>query len=178
VYDNRVIRFIMILGIMNGALFFLGIAGSFNLLTIPLAALCVFIIEKSVSAFGNLLSGWIPGRPDHYAQFSADLQKIKYSKRIGHFDEALSLVNELLYQEPDFPEALFLKAHILWEGFGNAEASKGYLKRIQQLVPEDETLHQWASNYYDEMTSGMEGRQTTKPADENKRLKTLKKKKD
>jgi tetratricopeptide (TPR) repeat protein len=171
-YDNRVIRFIMILGIMNGALLTISIwSGAFsvflNLLTIPLAALCVFIIEKSGSAFGNLLSGWIPGRPDHYAQFSADLQKIKYSKRIGHFDEALSLVNELLYQAPDFPEALFLKAHILWEGFGNAEASKGYLKKIQQLVPEDETLHQWASNYYDEMTSGMEGRQTTKAADEN-----------
>lgn len=171
-YDNRVIRFIMILGIMNGALLTISIwSGAFSvylhLLTIPLAALCVFIIEKSGSAFGNLLSGWIPGRPDHYAQFSADLQKIKYSKRIGHFDEALRLVNELLYQAPDFPEALFLKAHILWEGFGNAEASKGYLKKIQQLVPEDETLHQWASNYYDEMTSGMESRQTTLPPDEN-----------
>jgi len=171
-YDNRVIRFLMILGIMNGALFTIGaFTGAFsvflNLLTIPLAALCVFIIEKSGSAFGNLLSGWIPGRPDHYAQFSADLQKIKYSKRIGHFDEALHLVNELLYKAPDFPDALFLKAHILWEGFGNAEASRGYLKRIQQLVPEDETLHQWASSYYDEMTNGMDGRHTTKPADEN-----------
>ena len=77
---------------------------------------------------------------------------------MGHFDDALHLVNELLHQDPDFPDALFLKAHIMWEGFRNGEASKGILKRIKQLVPEDEPLHRWASNYYDEVANGMKSR--------------------
>lgn len=171
-YDNRVIRFIMILGIMNGALLTIGIwSGAFSvylhLFTIPLAALCIFIIERLGSSFGSLLSGWTPGRHDHREQFSADLAKINYSKRMGHFDDALRLVNELLHQDPDFPDALFVKAHIMWEGYGNAEAAKGYLKRIKQLIPEDETLHQWALNYYDEMTNRMKSRQTPLPPDVN-----------
>jgi hypothetical protein len=33
--------------------------------------------------------------------------------------------------------------------------AKEYLKKVMQVVPKDETLHRWASSYYDEVT-GME----------------------
>jgi tetratricopeptide (TPR) repeat protein len=104
---------------------------------------------------GSIFSGWTPGKVDYREQLLGDLEKIKYSKRTGHFDDALRLVNELLHREPDFPDAMYLKAHILWEGFENAEAAKAYLKKVKELVPKNEPLHQWASSYYDEVTSGM-----------------------
>jgi len=74
---------------------------------------------------------------------------------MGHFDDALSLVNELLCRDPELPDALFLKAKILWEGFGNGGAAKGYLKKIKQIIPEDENIHRWASGYYDEIAKEM-----------------------
>jgi len=163
-YYPAIIRFVGILGILNGALLTMGIwtgvsSVYLHLFTIPFSALCLFLIEKTGSSLGSIMSGWNPGRADYREQFSAELEKIKYSKRMEHFDDALRLVNELLHKDPDFPDALFLKAHILWEGFGNSEASKGILKRVKQLVPEDETLHRWASIYYDEVDKRMKDRQ-------------------
>jgi hypothetical protein len=77
-------------------------------------------------------------------QLSADLDKIKFFKREARFDEALRLANEILATEPDFPEVLFLKAQILWEGFNNGEGAKQNLKRVLILAAEDEPLHRWA----------------------------------
>ena len=141
---------------MNGALLTIGIwTGAFSLMlhlfTIPLAICCIYIADKLGAMIGSGLSGWIPGKSDPRERLSADLEKIKYSKRMGHFDEALRLVNELLHQNKDYPETLFLKAQILWEGFGNAEAAKGYLEQVRKLTPEGEALHRWASGYLEEM---------------------------
>lgn len=156
-FNPRAIRFFMILVSINGALLMIGIfTGIFSFflffLTIPLSALGLLVIEKTGSFLGNILSAWTPGRVDYYDQFAADLQKSRYSKRMGHFDEALRIVNDVLHRVPDFPDALLLKAHIMWEGFGNAEASKAYLKRVKELVPKGEPLHQWASGYHDDVT--------------------------
>ena len=155
-WNPRLIRFLMALCLMNGALLTIGIwTGAFSLIihlfTIPLAICIIFIVEKLGNMIGSGLSGWISGQSDPRERFSADLEKIKYSKRMGQFDEALHLVNELLRQEQNFPEALFLKAQILWEGFGNAESAKGYFERVRKLVPEGEALHRWASGYLDKM---------------------------
>ena len=54
-------------------------------------------------------------------RFSCEINKIKYSKREGRFDQALQMVNNLLHQYPDFPEAMLLKAQILWVGYGKAD---------------------------------------------------------
>ena len=117
-WNPRLIRFLMALCLMNGALLTIGIwTGAFSLIihlfTIPLAICIIFIVEKLGNIIGSGLSGWISARSNPHERFSADLEKIKYSKRMGQFDEALHLVNELLHQDQHFPEALFLKAQIL-----------------------------------------------------------------
>ena len=155
--NPRNIRFLMVLAILNSALFAIfsytrAFSVYLHLSTIPLSVLIIVIIEKLSSFFGGAaLSGWTPGLQDPRDQFAADLEKIKECKRTGHFPEALRLANNILRQDPEFPDALYLKATILWEGFGNAEGAKGCLNMMKRNVPKNETLYRWASTYYDEI---------------------------
>jgi tetratricopeptide (TPR) repeat protein len=157
VANPRNIRFFMVLAILNSALLAIfshtrAFSVYLHLSTIPLSVLIIVIIEKLGSFFGGAaLSGWTPGLQDPRDQFAADLEKIRECKRTRHFPEALRLANNILRQDPEFPDALYLKATILWEGFGNAEGAKAHLKKIKEEVPENETLYRWACSYYDEI---------------------------
>ena len=84
-------------------------------------------------------------------RFASELDKIRFHKRKGDFDRALSLVNSALEKEEEFPEALYLKARILWEGYGNRSAAVSYLEKAMQLVGVGEPLHHWASGYLSDM---------------------------
>ena len=110
----------------------------------PLAAgLSSRIGERSV----DLLYGLGQRRLLLKQRLAGELDKIRYSKRQKEFDKALSQVNDVLAREPDFPEALFLKAQILCEGFGNVAAAERHLEKVMQLVNEKEPLHQWVLSY-------------------------------
>ena len=155
-------RFLMFYGIILGALLTLGIwAGGrlftfkhvllFSIGAIPLSILFIYALEKFGSGLGGLLSGWSSRRPTTRETLAADLDKARYSKREGRFQEALTIIDGVLDKDPNFPDALFFKSQILWKGFGNAGVTKECLKKVMQLVPKDETLHRWASSYYDEV---------------------------
>ena len=103
--------------------------------------------ERSVSGLYGL------NRADLTSQerSAGELDKIRFHKREGDFDRALSLVNKVLEKEEEFPEALYLKAQILWEGFGNRSAAASYLERTMQLAGEGEPLYRWASGYLSDM---------------------------
>jgi hypothetical protein len=69
------------------------------------------------------------------------------------YDQALKTVNNILKRDPEFTEALFIKAQILWDGFENSAAAKANLKKITEIkIDKDESIHRWASNLYDELT--------------------------
>ena len=161
-----IVRFLMFYVIILGALLALRIWNRgvlftfkdvmiFSLWVMPLCALMVYVVEKFGSGLGRFLSGWSSRRLTTRETLAADLDKARYNKREGRFQEALTIINGVLDKDPNFPDALFLKAQILWKGFGNAGVAKECLKKVMQLVPKDETLHRWASSYYDEVT-GME----------------------
>jgi hypothetical protein len=86
-------------------------------------------------------------------RFAGELDKVRFHKREGEFDRALSLVNKILEKEQEFPEALYLKAQILWEGFENRSAATRYLEKTMQLAGEGESLYRWASGYLSDMDS-------------------------
>lgn len=165
--DPKMIRFFVVLAILNSALLAIfsytrAFSVYLHLSTIPLSVLVIVIIEKLGSFFGgSVLSGWTPGRQDPRDQFAADLEKIRECKRTSHFTEALRLANHILRQDPEFPDALYLKATILWEGFGNMEGAKGCLKKIKEKVPKNETLYRWASSYYDEIMEAADTQKNT-----------------
>ena len=114
---------------------------------IPLSILCTFIIEKVGGGLGGILVWGTSGSFNPKDLFRGEIHKIKYRKRMGQFEQALQMVNNLLHQDADNSEAMLLKAQILWEGFGNAPTAKGCLNRIRELAPEDDKFHRWATSY-------------------------------
>jgi hypothetical protein len=95
-------------------------------------------------------------------QLTADLDQARYHKMQNEFQQALQTVNVVLEQDPDFPDALFLKAQVLWDGFKNSAGAKRYLTKVMKVVSnKDEPIHHWASSYFDELT-GMERRKQTR----------------
>ena len=90
------------------------------------------------------LPSWWTGR---YTR-SADTRASSPAARAGQA-VALATAHNREYQTQR--EALYLKAQILWEGFGNYEQTMNYLDKVLQLVDEQEGLYRWASTYYDEV---------------------------
>lgn len=81
------------------------------------------------------------------------LASVRHFKMQARYDRALSAVNEVIKDDPDFPDALFLKATILWEGFGNSGAAKEYLVKVMKQVEDrEESLHRWSRSLFDELT--------------------------
>ena len=56
---------------------------------------------------------------------------------------------------PKYPEALFLKAQILWEGYADYSGAKACLQQVLQLKnagnEKDETIRRWSENMLKEM---------------------------
>lgn len=120
----------------------------------PIMALIVMvIIEKTGDTISHSFYGGRKAAWSLKEQLAGDLEKIRFSKRQGRFDEALALANDLLKHLPHDPEALLLKAQILHEVFGYGESAKKCLEIIIKEVPASEPLHRWASSYYEEISS-------------------------
>jgi len=85
-------------------------------------------------------------------QLAGDLNVVRHHKLFNRFDEALIKLENVLARDPDFPEALFLKAQILREGFEDREAAKACLLKIIKVEPDQEApFHRWAMDYYREL---------------------------
>ncbi len=120
----------------------------FTLCAVPLCVLYSYTIERIGSGFGGILSGWISKKTDLREQLSADLAKARFSKGKGQFREAIIIISEVLEKDPDFAEALLLKAQILWEGFENKALALENLDKVMRLVKDDDPIYRWALNYY------------------------------
>jgi hypothetical protein len=118
-----------------------------------MAVIAMFIIKKTGGFIPRIFFGGRKAAWSVKDQLAGDLERIRFSKRQGRFHEAHVLVNGFLKHLPHDPEALFLKAQILHEGFGNCESAKKCLEIIIKEVPASETLHRWASSYYEGITS-------------------------
>ena len=82
-------------------------------------------------------------------RLAGDLNVVRYHKLCSRFDEALIKIEDVLAQDPEFSEALFLKAQILWEGFEDARAAKECLLKIIRVEPDTRAVfHRWALNLY------------------------------
>jgi tetratricopeptide (TPR) repeat protein len=96
-------------------------------------------------------------------RLAGDLNVVRFRKRSKKFDEALIRIDDVLAKDPDFPEALFLKAQILWEGFKDHEAAKECLRRIIKLEPDTKAdFHRWALDFYREMSEQTKSERDTR----------------
>jgi tetratricopeptide (TPR) repeat protein len=84
---------------------------------------------------------------------SGDLNVVRYHKLCHRFDDALIKIEEILARDPDFAEALFLKAQILWEGFEDRKAARKCLLKIMAVEPDENAVfHRWALNFYEALS--------------------------
>ena len=117
-----------------------------------------FLVDRIGSTLGSFLSfQWGRRSISPRERLKGELDKSRYLKREGEFTRALEIVNHVLGEDPNFPDALFLKAQVLREGFGNLDAAKGYLQKIMELTDPEETIHRWARNYYLEVDESLSG---------------------
>jgi tetratricopeptide (TPR) repeat protein len=123
----------------------------YSLSSIPFCFLLAYCLERFGSALGNLFSGWSSRRVSPRETLSADLEKAKSCKRNGEFEEANQIIDQVLEKDPDFPDALYLKAQILWEGFEKKQEASECLLSVMKLVPQENTLHRWASSLLKEL---------------------------
>jgi tetratricopeptide (TPR) repeat protein len=80
-------------------------------------------------------------------QLASDLNVVHYHKLCHRYDDALLTIEEVLNRDPDFAEALLLKAQILWEGFRDAKAARRCLFKILVVEPDEAAVfHRWALN--------------------------------
>ena len=136
--------------------------GSFGAVMGLVAAILVSLVIGSAT---SILSGITGGRAVNNAcgldrktaglrnRLAADLNVVRYHKLCNRFDQALLALEAVLAKAPDFPEALFLKAQILWEGFEDREGAKNSLIRILKVAPDEKAVFRhWALNFYRELS--------------------------
>ena len=89
---------------------------------------------------------------------AGDLNVVRYHKLCNRYDQALIKIEAVLANDPDFPEALLLKAQILWDGFKDREAAKECLLKIAAVEPNPKAVfHRWALSFYKEISEDERG---------------------
>lgn len=110
-----------------------------------------YFVEKIGGWYGGFLSGWSSSKVDAREALSVELAKARDKRREARFDEALRIVSRVLKEDSEYPEALYLKATILWEGYDDGEAAVGYLKKVMELKGVDNYLLRRARDCRDEI---------------------------
>ena len=132
------IPFVCLLGLYAGYVY-RGMTGAIFGLTIAVIAGLVIstIVMFFMDAVSGAASGLLSGRREAVwtirEQVQGFLSQARFNKENKDYEAALSFVNRVLEKDPDFADALFLKAQILWEGFGQSHAAIQFLEKVLAL---------------------------------------------
>jgi tetratricopeptide (TPR) repeat protein len=110
---------------------------------IPISGLTMMISDRCGELSGRLFLGPKSNRGVR-ERSSGDLSGARVQKMNGNYETALSIIDNVLDQVPDFNEALFVKAQILLDGFSDVNRAKKYFARILEHEPEHSHLYRWA----------------------------------
>jgi len=116
-------------------------------------SLIVFFLAERLAELMGRLVAFIKGAEEgHLEQLYAEVGKARDKKDLREYGAALAILDRVLQKSPSFPEALFLKAQIVWEKHRDSKAAEVYLRKVLQVVPRGETLYRLAATYHDEIT--------------------------
>jgi len=111
-----------------------------------------FIIERLSSSGVNLLYGKRKPIWTQTEKFEGPLNQARHLKSKQDYVHARNMVDDILAQAPKFPDALYLKAQILWEGYRDAPSSRKVLAELLAIVPDKhDTYHRWAQSLLDDI---------------------------
>jgi len=114
----------------------------------------VLITGAAGRSAGTLYSGG-GARLTLREQLEGELTRARVSKTNRDFEDALATLESVLAQDPDSPEALLLKAQVLWEGFADGpEALKCALKILHLEKDKTSPVYRWAGELYKEINRG------------------------
>jgi hypothetical protein len=118
-----------------------------------------FLIERLSSSGVNLLYGKRKPIYTVTEKFEGPLNQARHLKSKQDYLNAFKITDEVLNKVPKLPEALYLKAQILWEGYHDAAAAREVLEKILELVPDaKETYHRWAQSLLLEISNHSRGK--------------------
>ena len=121
-----------------------GIAVAFAV-AIPISGLTMIISDKCGDISGRLFLG-PKSNSSVQEMLSGDLSRARAQKMNGNYEQALSIIDKVLDQAPDFNEARYIKVQILLDGFKDAKGAKACISRIFETESECSSLHRWARN--------------------------------
>ena len=93
-------------------------------------------LDKLGGLFGRIFYPRGKYQPSTREMVLKSMAVAKYQRTAGQYDEAVRVVNEILELDPDFPDALMLKAEIMLEGFPNFRIPSDWIP----LIPQDQFL--------------------------------------
>ena len=131
------------------------------ILGIVLAIIAGLVISTIVMFFMDAVSGTasglLTGRREAVwtirEQVQGALSQARFNKENRDYEAALSFVNTVLEKDPDFTEALFLKAQILWEGFGQSHAAIQFLEKVLALEDENKMVQNHALMLHNDLNT-------------------------
>lgn len=165
-----VLPFLALIGIVAGYRF-LGSSGATVgfLIAVAVSLGVAFLAMALTQILGgsavDLLYSRRPGLWSLEERMAGPLHEGRLQYRREAYPEALKLVNQVLAQAPQMAEAHLLKAGILWHGYGNAEAARGYLARTLTLAPDDaDAVHLKALALENDIAIALADRAAGRPA--------------
>jgi tetratricopeptide (TPR) repeat protein len=135
-----------------------GLSGAFLgiLLTAAGGLLLSFVIVYLLDAVGDA-TGILFGKKRAVwtarEQLQGLLSQARFNKDNQQFKTALDYINQVLKRDPHYPDALFLKAQILWHGFEDADSAKPFLEKIMSMTESGSIIHNHASLLYSEISA-------------------------
>jgi hypothetical protein len=81
------------------------------------------------------------------------LSQARFNKDNQDYKASLEYINQVLEKDPHYPDALFLKAQILWHGFEDAASAKPFLEKIMSMTETGSTIHTHASSLHSEVSA-------------------------
>jgi hypothetical protein len=145
----RTFPFLGTLGLFTGGFQGLVIAAAASAVT----AICTDVLSGIIgNGSVNTLFGMGRRTSTIRERLAGDLSQARFHKMKQNYDSAIAKLEEILALDPDFPEALFVKAQVLWEGYRDCAAARKCLVRITEVEPDKNAVfHRWAIRLYREI---------------------------
>lgn len=98
-------------------------------------------------ALGEASGGLYGGRKANWTareKMAGTMDLARIAKMNKDWEKALALVNEILNEAPDYPDALFLKAQVCWTGYQARREALSCLDQVMKFASQDEPVRRWA----------------------------------
>jgi hypothetical protein len=116
-------------------------------------SIAVSYILDSVGGVGGILFGRRRALWTTREQVQGLMSQTRFNRDKQNFEAAFGFINQVLEKDPHYPDALFLKAQLLWDGFEDARSAKPFLEKIMSLAEADKEIRSRASSLHSELSA-------------------------